>query len=81
MLDDTSYFLPCQTQGQAEYLGTLLNSPIAQAFYKAFVFWDSKRPITADLLRRLDLRRLAEETGTEEKFNRYFGKPENLLFV
>jgi len=81
VLDDTSYFLPCQTQAQAEYLGSLLNSPTAQAFYKAFVFWDAKRPITADLLRRLDLRRLAVETGSEEKFHRYFGKPERLMFA
>ena len=64
VLDDTSYFLPCRTQAEAEYLTTLLGSSTAQAFYKAFVFWDAKRPITADLLRRLDLRRLAEETGS-----------------
>jgi hypothetical protein len=81
VLDDTSYFLPCQTQAEAEYLGTLLNSSPAQEFYKAFVFWDSKRPITADLLRRLDLRRLAKETGSEAKFNGYIAKPEQLLFI
>ena len=52
VLDDTSYFLPCQTKEQAEYLTTLLNSPAARSFYKALIFWDSKRPITADLLRR-----------------------------
>lgn len=81
VLDDTSYFLPCQTQAQAHFLASLLNSSTAQAFYKAFVFWDTKRPITADLLRRLDLRRLAAEIGLEDKFNIYFGKPELLLFV
>ena len=81
VLDDTSYFLPCRTQAQAEYLGSLLNSSTAQAFYKAFVFWDSKRPITAELLRRLDLRRLAKEDGSAGKFNRLFGEPERLLFV
>ena len=81
VLDDTSYFLPCQTQAQTEYLGGLLNSPTAQAFYKSFVFWDSKRPITADLLRRLDLRRLAEEAGSGEMFNILFGKRERQLFV
>ena len=80
VLDDTSYFLPCQTQAEAEYLAALLNSPSAQAFYEAFVFWDSKRPITADLLGRLDLRRLAREAGCEEKFNMYVGRPERLLF-
>lgn len=81
VLDDTSYFLPCRTQAQAEYLASLLNSSTARAFYKAFVFWDTKRPITADLLGRLDLRRLAEETGSAEEFSTYFGKPEPLLFV
>ncbi|HTU88513.1 MAG TPA: hypothetical protein VMF69_00310, partial [Gemmataceae bacterium] len=69
------------TQAQAEYLAALLNSPTAQAFYRAFVFWDTKRPITADLLRRLDLRRIAEETESKEKFNSLFDKPERRLFV
>jgi hypothetical protein len=37
------------------------------------VFWDAKRPITADLLRRLDLRRLAKEKGCESEFDGCFG--------
>jgi hypothetical protein len=76
VLDDTSYFLPCQTQEQAEYIGTLLNSPVARSFYKAFIFWDSKRPITADILRRMDLRLLAKELGSEQVFNVIFGEEE-----
>ena len=74
VLDDTSYFLPCDTQQQAVYLAGLLNSHEARSFYNAFVFWDSKRPITADLLRRLSLRRLAKELGSEEMFDSLFGK-------
>lgn len=81
VLDDTSYFLSCRTEAEAEFLAALLNSPAARAFYNAFVFWDTKRPITADLLRRLDLRRLAEEAGLGEKFDRHVGRPERLLFV
>jgi hypothetical protein len=81
VLDDTSYFLPCQTRPQAELLARLLNSPSAQEFYSAFVFWDAKRPITADLLRRLDLRRLAEELGLETEFNACVGQPERSLLV
>jgi hypothetical protein len=72
VLDDTSYFLPCESQEQAECLASLLNSPIAQSFYSAFVFWDGKRPITAELLRRLDLERLAHEMGAEVPFKKYF---------
>jgi len=76
VLDDTSYFLPCQTKEQAAHAGTLLNSPAVQSFYNAFVFWDSKRPITADLLRRLDLRQAARELGSEREFNACFGEQE-----
>ena len=72
VLDDTSYFLPFEAKEQAEYIASLLNSPVAQAFYGAFVFWDSKRPITVDLLRRLDLHRLAKQLGSEEEWNRLF---------
>ena len=72
MLDDTSYFLPCRTQGQAECAAAVLNSPPAQEFFRAFVFWDSKRPITGDLLRRLDLRKAAEEVGALDEFQRHF---------
>jgi hypothetical protein len=72
VLDDTSYFLSCKNAAEADYLCELLNSKTARAFYSAFVFWDAKRPITADLLRRLDLRRLARELGSEELFRTLF---------
>ena len=80
VLDDTAYFLPCRTQEQAEHLATLLNSLAAREFYKAFVFWDTKRPITADLLSRLDLRRLATELGSEDELDTYLDRPEGYLF-
>jgi methylase of polypeptide subunit release factors len=73
MLDDTSYFLPCETKEQADYLASLLNSHAAQSFYNSFVFWDAKRPITAELLCRLDLRLLATTLGSEQTFTNYFG--------
>lgn len=72
VLDDTSYFLACDTEGQARYLASLLNSDVARSFYKAFIFWDNKRPITADLLGRLDLRAVARELGSESEFDRHF---------
>ncbi|WP_420632783.1 SAM-dependent DNA methyltransferase [Candidatus Palauibacter sp.] len=63
VLDDTCYFLPCQTERDARTLAGLLNSEPARGFFGAFVFWDAKRPITAQLLSRLDLHRLAGEAG------------------
>lgn len=72
VLDDTCYFLPCETQAQAELLTKLLNSNAAAEFFQAFVFWDAKRPITAELLRRLNLRALAAACGAEDELLRHF---------
>lgn len=71
VFDDTVYFIPCNSQKEAEYIGGLLNSATAQDFFSAFTFWDNKRPVTVDLLRRLDLLNLAAECGSEERMQRY----------
>ena len=63
MLDDTCYFLPCETESDARLLVELLNSKTAKGFLRSIIFWDAKRPITAQLLANLDLRTLAEESG------------------
>ena len=63
MLDDTCYFLPAHSQDDADTLVNLLSSEAAKGFFRSFVFWDEKRPITAQLLAGLDLGALAEEIG------------------
>ena len=63
VFDDTCYFLPCQSPAEAAATADMLNSQIAREFFSAFVFWDAKRPITAELLQRLDLAALARELG------------------
>lgn len=63
VFDDTCYFAACGSRAEAELVAALLGSDIAAEFFAAFVFWDAKRPITVELLRRLDLRRLADELG------------------
>lgn len=68
MLDDTSYFIPCKDKFEAKYFASLLNSPLAKEFFETFVFWDAKRPITMELLRRLDLRKLAARLGVAKEF-------------
>ncbi len=65
VLDDTCYFLPCKTREDAVFLVELLNSPAARRFLGSFVFWDAKRPITAQLLAMIDFRTLAKEVGIE----------------
>jgi hypothetical protein len=65
VLDDTGYFVACQSEAEARLVASLLNSEAAREFYSSFIFWDTKRPITIDLLRRLDLLALAREIGCE----------------
>jgi hypothetical protein len=66
MLDDTSYFLPCETIDQASTLAEVLNGPEAQDLIRALVFRDAKRPITKALLQRIDLKALLAHTGRGE---------------
>jgi len=66
VLDDTCSFLPCKSRAEAYLLETLLNSEVARQFYSAFIFWDAKRPITIDILNRLDVLALARELGEEK---------------
>jgi len=74
VFDDTCYFIACQTQRLALFLAELLNSIVAQQFFEAFIFWDAKRPITVDVLKRLDLLALAEELGKKDTMLALMGK-------
>ncbi|NVB37739.1 SAM-dependent DNA methyltransferase [Pseudenhygromyxa sp. WMMC2535] len=59
VFDDTVYFMAFAEEAAARRAHALLTSELAATFFRANVFWDAKRPITATLLRRLDLERLA----------------------
>lgn len=65
VLDDTCYFIPCATQREASFVCSLLNSAIANRFIRSLVFFDAKRPITIDVLNRIDLKRIAEKLELE----------------
>jgi len=65
VLDDTCYFLPCYSEQEARYLAELLSSEVAEEFFRSFIFWDAKRPITASILGSLSLAALARELGAE----------------
>ncbi|MFN8485340.1 MAG: SAM-dependent DNA methyltransferase [Anaerolineae bacterium] len=71
VFDDTVYFLPCNSEAEADFLCSLLNSTPAQEFYQSMVFWSDKRPITIQLLKRLNLRELARELGLENLYSTY----------
>ena len=63
MLDDTCYFIPCSSEEEASFLCELLNSDICQRFLRSLVFFDAKRPITIDVLSRIDLKKVAEHVN------------------
>jgi len=79
VLDDTSYFLPLDSEEAARFVTSLLNSDTARQFFEAFIFWDAKRPITSDLLNSLDLEKLSESLQLQETFKKYFGGSDDSL--
>ena len=59
VFDDTCYFVPCGSAGDAARLAAILNSPPSLALLRALVFTDAKRPVTKGLLQRVDVSALA----------------------
>jgi len=55
IFDDTCYFIPFSNHDDAEQFWRVLNSNVVQEFLSSFIFWDEKRPITAEILNRLDV--------------------------
>lgn len=66
MLDDTCYFLPCNSIESAILLGCLFNSDICLDFIKSITFLDAKRPITKKLLQSIDLDALLKSISQEQ---------------
>lgn len=71
MVDDTCYTIPCRTKEEAEFLAGLLNSAPAQEFLRSFIFFDAKRPITIDVLRRLSFVELARKLDQLDKLQQF----------
>jgi len=62
-LDDTVNFLSFDTEEEARFIYRLITSIPALEFLKSMIFWDEKRPITIEILRRLSLKEMARELG------------------
>jgi hypothetical protein len=68
MLDDTVNFLSFETEEEAKFIFELITSTPAIEFLDSMIFWDEKRPITIDILRRLSLKAVARELGVLESY-------------
>ncbi len=66
LLDDTCYFVACETLQQACVVGELLNHDVSIKFLNAIVFSDSKRPFTKKALQRLDIEAVLSHIDSSE---------------
>lgn len=74
VVDDTCYFFPCETEEEAQFFASMLNSATAIRYLHSLVFFDSKRSVTIDALKRIDLKRLAERLGLQERAAHFLKK-------
>ena len=77
--DDTVNFLAFDTEAEASFIWRMVTSFPAMEFLEAMVFWDEKRPITTQLLRRLSIKEVARELGALEEYLIWVGTPRRSL--
>jgi hypothetical protein len=68
LFDDTCYFIPFEDEHEARVVAEIMNSEECKEFLTSLTFTDSKRPITVELLQRLNIRALAEDAGLAEEW-------------
>ncbi len=61
VFDDTCYFLSTSEEKEAILLLNLLKQERVKEFYQSFIFWDAKRPITKNILKKLYIEKLIEK--------------------
>ena len=74
VFDDTVYFLSATTEAEAIFLAELLNSTSCQEFLESMVFWTNKRPITIELLKRVDLEKVAINLNRGDEYKQFTKK-------
>jgi hypothetical protein len=73
MFDDTVNFLSFETEEEAKFIFGLVTSAPALEFLDSMIFWDEKRPITIDILRRLSFQAVSRELGALENYLQWDG--------
>ncbi len=70
-VDDTCNFISCKSLDEAEILCKILNSSITNKILSSLIFWDSKRPITTEILNKIDLKKIAKELNYLTEYNSF----------
>jgi hypothetical protein len=68
IFDDTVNFLSFKTEEEAKFIFSLVASDPSLEVLDSMIFWDEKRPITIDILKRLSLKAVAKELGVLENY-------------
>ena len=66
MLDDTCYMIGFDCYEDANIVQRVLNSPFVQLFIESLFFKDAKRPITKDILMRIDFKKLLDNKKAKD---------------
>lgn len=66
MLDDTCYFIPCQSKEEAAVITGALNHPASIEFLESIIFKDSKRPVKKKVLQQLSIKELVKKISEKE---------------
>jgi hypothetical protein len=69
MVDDTCNFISCQNESEANMLLSLLTDERTKMFLNSIIFWDSKRPITTEILNLIDLKKIADESYMHQHYS------------
>lgn len=77
VMDDTIYFLPCQSEAEADFITKLVRSKPFAELLAAMVFSDEKRPITAELLKRIALEKVADQLGLAGEYAAFTGQSQS----
>lgn len=72
VFDDTCYFLSFKFKEEAVMIKDILESNICFEIFKMLIFWDSKRPVTKDVLNSLNLPAISQFLGREKEFKERF---------
>ena len=71
MLDDTCYFVSCRSIEEAEFIVKLFNSEVASVLLESMIFRTNKRPVTAELLKRLHIGKLAAHLDRTDEYEQF----------
>jgi hypothetical protein len=75
MVDDTCYFFPCRSEREAKLWEGLLNSTECMNFLHSLVFFDAKRPVNVDVLKRINFFELARMFDKHNEAKNFLSMP------